>query len=184
MSKDMFDFFICFLFSYDGNGKCDKAGNDDDGSDIDNDKDDKDDSNNNNNKTRYDGHVDIGNEEEEVDANNASDDTDAYNHALEEFGQNTVDDADANVDVEEGNYATGVTSTVVAEAWYKKVSNWIEFVNEQAQVIVNELSNVLSINEIVKLFKGHHSQMHIMKQKPLKKFQILGLIQPCPLLCS
>ncbi len=64
--------------------------------------------------------------------------------------------------MEEENNAKGVTPTINVEVWYEKVSEWIDFVNQQAQDIVNELSNLLSINEMIKLFKGCHSQTHIV----------------------
>ncbi len=45
----------------------------------------------------------------------------------------------------------------------------MEFINEQSQGIVHELAAFLSIDEMMKLSKGCHSQTLIMKQKPIKK---------------
>ncbi len=64
-----------------------------------------------------DGHADVGEEEEEGDANDASDDPDAYNCALEKFGQNTIDDADENNDVKEEINAKRVAPTIIVEEW-------------------------------------------------------------------
>ncbi len=41
--------------------------------------------------------------------------------------------------------------------------------NKKSEGIIHELSDVLSIYEMMKLFKGCQSQMHIMKQKPIKE---------------
>ncbi len=71
--------------------------------------------------------------------------------------------------MEEENNVEGVAPEIIVQCWYDKVSEWIGFVNEQSQGIVDELNDVLSIDKMMKLFKGCHSQTHIMKQKPIKK---------------
>ena len=122
--------------------------------------------NNNNNNNNG----DVGEEEDEEEGNADANDPDVYNCELEEFGQNSIDDADANVEVEEENNAKGVAPTIIVQFWYDKVSEWIKFVNDQSKGIVDKLSEILSINEMMKLFKGCHNQTHIMKQKPIKKW--------------
>ncbi len=75
-----------------------------DEADNNNDNNNKDNHNNNNGDDR---HVDVDKEEEDGNANDVSNDPDAYDCALEEFGQNRKNDADANVEVEDENNAEG-----------------------------------------------------------------------------
>ncbi len=65
--------------------------------------------------------------------------------------------------MEEENNVEGVALEIIVNVSYDKLSEWIEFVNEQSQGIVDELADILSTDEMMKLLKGCHSQTHIMK---------------------
>ncbi len=116
MNRDVFEFILrYFHISYDRNSMSDVA-------EVDDVEDNGDD-----------GHVDVGENEEEGDGNDASNNCDAYNCVLEEFEQNTIGDADANIEVEEKINVKGVALAIIVEVWCEKVSEWIEFVNDQSK---------------------------------------------------
>ncbi len=126
MSRDTFEFIFRYLHvSYDGNGRPDEADNDNDDSNYDD-----------NDENVDNGHFGVGEEEDGGGVNDASDDPYAYNHTSEEFGQNTIDDADENFEVEEGKSAKGVAPSITVEVWYEKVSECIEFMNKQALALL------------------------------------------------
>ncbi len=171
MSRDMFEFlFRYFHVSYDGKGGCDEFVNDDEhDSDLDEEEEDVNNDNNDNNNDNEMSGNESGNDGEEGEEGDPDDDPDVYNRASEEFAQNTIADEDDDVEVEEENNAEGLAPEIIVSVWYDKVEEWIEFVNENSKKIVDDLSDILSIDEMMKLFKGRHHQTHVMKQKPIKK---------------
>ncbi len=55
------------------------------------------------------------------------------------------------------------------QSWYHKVEDFLDHVNKMSQKLVNKLRDFLSLDKMMKLFKGWSSQMHMMKNKPIKK---------------
>ncbi len=55
------------------------------------------------------------------------------------------------------------------QSWYHKVEDFLDHVNKTSQKLVNKSSDFLSLNEMMKLFKGWSTQTHMMKNKPIKK---------------
>jgi len=48
------------------------------------------------------------------------------------------------------------------------VKDSLDHVNDRLQAIVVELSDILSIDKVMKLFKGRHAQTVVMKNKPIE----------------
>ncbi len=59
--------------------------------------------------------------------------------------------------------------SVFINRWYDYVKDFLDHVNDLLQAIVVELLDILSIDKMMKLFKGRHVQTVIMKNKLINK---------------
>ncbi len=91
--------------------------------------------------------------EEDVDVGG----TDIPDQASAKFANGTDDN---NNDVADDNDV---------QSWYHKVQEFLDHVNKTSQNLVKKLSDFLSVNKMMKLFKGRSSQTHMIKNKPIKK---------------
>ncbi len=91
--------------------------------------------------------------EEDVDVGG----TDIPDQASATFANGTDDDDNDGADNDD------------VQSWYHKVEDFLDHVNKTSQKLVKKLSDFLSINKMMKLFKGWSSQTLMMKNKPIKK---------------
>ncbi len=62
------------------------------------------------------------------------------------------------------------------QTWFNKIDNFVEHVNTVLKGLLDKLSDFLSLDEIVKVFKGCSSQTHMMKNTSIKKcFKFLAI---------
>ena len=62
-----------------------------------------------------------------------------------------------------------LSSDAEVQTWFHKVEHFLDHVNTVSKGLVDKLSDFLSLDEMMKLFKGRSSQTHMMKNKPIKK---------------
>ncbi len=65
------------------------------------------------------------------------------------------------------------------QTWFHKVKLFLEHMNTVAECLFDKLSDFLSLDGMMKLFKGRSSQTHMMKNKPIKngfKFCVISCL--------
>ena len=94
--------------------------------------------------------------------NDSSDDDDSSDEEEEE--EDDDDNADGSID-----YDTVVDDDDDDESWYKKASFMIDWTNKFSRTYCVHPGFAISIDEMMKLFKGRSNMTHIMKCKPIPK---------------
>ena len=73
--------------------------------------------------------------------------------------------SDEGEEVEEEESENG---EVVDLVWYHKVENWVDHINTVSQHFVKP-GSIVSLDEMMRLFKGRSIQTYMMRNKPIKK---------------
>jgi hypothetical protein len=90
----------------------------------------------------------------------------------EEEEEDAIDNTEEEEEEEEGVTDNEELEDVPVEndtRWYSKVGKFLDFIGEVSRKLCLRPGSVVSIDEMMKLFKGRSGQTHRMKNKPIKE---------------